>query len=78
MANLVAVREAMDELEDLATMAIAATERFGEAVGEVAKKAEMEKSVVRAFVMAKVRDKLREFETKQEQMDLLFNEVAHK
>jgi len=69
------LKQALNNLEDLCTMKVAAAEAFNEAVKAVAKKTGMDKAVLSSYITARVKNKLEDFEKKQEQMEFLFEGI---
>lgn len=63
----------ISELEDLCTLKIAAEDKLNQAINEVAEKYKFDKTVLRQFITARVRDKEEEFHKRQDQMSFLFD-----
>lgn len=79
--SLDVIEDAMDNLENLCTMKISASDAFSEACKAVSERAWKERNlkidaaVIRAFVTAKVRDKLEKYHEQAGQMSLLAEEL---
>jgi len=73
--HMEAVKESIEELEKLFTRAKSAKEALREAVTKVAEKSGLRPDVLSAYVKARCNDRLDEYQTKAEQLSLVFSEV---
>jgi rRNA processing protein Krr1/Pno1 len=69
------IRAAVDELQNLCHVKIAAAETFATTCKAVAERSGINPSVLATFINAIAKDKLRENQKKAEQLSLLFEEI---
>lgn len=69
-----ASKEHIENLVDMATMKKAASDRYNEAVKDVAEKLNLDATALKQYIGAIVGDKLDEFEARAEQLSLFVDE----
>lgn len=75
------IEDALEDLERLCTLKLAAAETFSKACAAVSEKSwkeshiKLDSSVIRSYVTARVRNRIEEYNERAEQMNLLMDDV---
>ena len=76
------VEDALENLEQLCTLKLSATETFSAACSAVSDKAwnenhiKLDAAVIRSYVTARVRDRMEKYNDRAEQMNLLMDDIG--